>query len=120
MCEAPTLRSRRLIMTEHGIPWKARASWERSAHSSRRSHDRPGRTRRSSTGRRGTGGRYAVAMRYVKCGEPEWHGISLVAVGRQDWPLERARDTETVMPRSERGDWKRAVVRWYLASRLLN
>ncbi len=29
-------------------------------------------------------------------------------------------DTETIMPRSERGDWKRAMVRWYLASRLLN
>ena len=29
-------------------------------------------------------------------------------------------DTETVTPRSERGDWKRAMIRWYLASRLLN
>jgi hypothetical protein len=29
-------------------------------------------------------------------------------------------DTETVTLRSERGDWKRAVAKWYLASRLLN
>jgi hypothetical protein len=29
-------------------------------------------------------------------------------------------DTETVTLRSERGDWKRAIVRWDLASRLLN
>ena len=29
-------------------------------------------------------------------------------------------DTETVTLRSERGDGKRAIVRWYLASRLLN
>src|SRR5713101_1742401 len=53
--EAPTLRSKRLIVTEHGIPYQARASGERSAHSSRESHDSPGRTRRSSAGRRGTG-----------------------------------------------------------------
>jgi hypothetical protein len=56
MCEAPTLRSRRLIVTEHGIPYQARASGERSAHTSRGSNDPPGRTRRSFTGRRGTGG----------------------------------------------------------------
>src|SRR6266567_3713098 len=86
--EAPTGRSRRLIVTEHGIPYQARASRERSAHSSRRSHDLPGRTRRSSTGRRGTGGRYAVAMRYARCGEPQWHCISLVAQRRQDRLLE--------------------------------
>jgi hypothetical protein len=29
-------------------------------------------------------------------------------------------DTETVTLRSEMGDWKRAIARWYLASRLLN
>ena len=29
-------------------------------------------------------------------------------------------DTETVTLRSERGDGKRAIVRWYLAGRLLN
>ncbi len=54
--EAPKGRSRRLIVTEHGIPYQARASRERSAHSSRGIHEPPGRTRRSSTGRRGTGG----------------------------------------------------------------
>ena len=30
------------------------------------------------------------------------------------------RNAETVTLRSERGEWKRAIVRWYLASRLLN
>ena len=54
--EAPTGRSRRLIVTEHGIPYRARASGERSAQSSRGSNNPPGRTRRSSTRRRGTGG----------------------------------------------------------------
>src|SRR5260370_5931677 len=29
-------------------------------------------------------------------------------------------DAETVTLRSERGGWKRAITRWYLASRLLN
>jgi hypothetical protein len=29
-------------------------------------------------------------------------------------------ETETVTLRLERGDWKRAVAKWYLASRLLN
>ena len=29
-------------------------------------------------------------------------------------------DTETVTLREARGDWKRAMVKWYLASRLLN
>jgi hypothetical protein len=40
--EAPTGRSRRLIVTEHGIPYQARASWERSAHTSRGSNDPKG------------------------------------------------------------------------------
>jgi hypothetical protein len=53
--EAPTGRSRRLIATEHGIPYRVRASGERSAHTSRRSNDLPGRTRRSSTGQRAIG-----------------------------------------------------------------
>jgi hypothetical protein len=81
--EAPTGRSRRLIVTEHGIPYQAKASGERSAHSSRRSHDLLGRTRRSSTGRGGTGGRYSAAMGYAKCEEPDWHCISLAAFGQQ-------------------------------------
>jgi hypothetical protein len=29
-------------------------------------------------------------------------------------------DTETVTLRTQRGDWKRAILRWYLAIRLLN
>jgi len=55
--EAPTLRSRRLIVTEHGIPYQARASGERSAHSSRESHDSKGEDEkvvRRAKGHRGT------------------------------------------------------------------
>jgi hypothetical protein len=55
VCEAPTLRSRRLIVTEHGIPFQARASWGRSRRSSRRSHDLPGSRGKLCTGRRATG-----------------------------------------------------------------
>ena len=88
MCGAPTLRSRRLIMTEHGIPYQARALGERSAHTSRGSNDPPGRTRRSFTGRRGTGdqtnsGHVVRAMRRARVALK-----SLVAFGQQDWPLE--------------------------------
>jgi len=32
--------------------------------------------------------RRAAAMRYAKCGEPQWRWASLAAFGRQDWPLE--------------------------------
>src|ERR1051326_3274055 len=73
-----------------------------------------------STGRRGTGGqtinRHAVrAMRRanvalsVTC-RPQATGVT---TGERS-------DTETVTLRSERGDWKRAIARWYLASCLLN
>src|SRR5258708_34557208 len=55
MCEAPTLRSIRLIATEHGIPCEARASRGRSRRSSRRSHDLPGSRGKLCTGRRATG-----------------------------------------------------------------
>jgi|GEM_PF-4733449 len=53
--EAPTLRSRRLIVTEHGIPYQARASWGRSHRSSRRSDDLPGGLGKPVVGRRVTG-----------------------------------------------------------------
>src|SRR5229473_200062 len=53
--EAPTLRSIRLIMTEHGIPSQARASWGRSHRSSRRSDDLPRRLGKPVVGRRVTG-----------------------------------------------------------------
>ncbi len=46
--EAPTLRSRRLIVTEHGIPYQARASWGRS-------HDLPGGLGKPVVGRKVTG-----------------------------------------------------------------
>src|SRR6266487_3479958 len=55
MCEAPTLRSRRLMVTEHGIPFQARASWGRSHRSSRRSDDLPGGLGKPVIGRRVTG-----------------------------------------------------------------
>jgi hypothetical protein len=53
--EAPPLRSRRLIVTEHGIPSQARASWGRSRRSSRRSNDLPGGLGKPVVGRRVTG-----------------------------------------------------------------
>src|SRR5260370_29781279 len=55
MCEAPMLRSIRLVVTEHGIPYQARASWGRSRLSHRRSHDLPGSRGKLCTGRRATG-----------------------------------------------------------------
>jgi hypothetical protein len=55
MCEAPTLRSRRLIVTEHGISYQARASWGRSHRSSRRSDDLPRRLGKPVVGPRVTG-----------------------------------------------------------------
>jgi len=55
MYEAPTLRSKRLIVTEHGIPFQARASRGRSHRSSRRSDDLPGGLGKPVVGRRVTG-----------------------------------------------------------------
>ena len=48
--EAPTGRSRRLIVTEHGIPYQVRTSRGRSAHSNREGHVSPGRMGEPSTG----------------------------------------------------------------------
>src|SRR6266571_3974919 len=45
----------RLIVTEHGIPYQARALWGRSHRSSRRSHDLPGGLGKPVVGRRVTG-----------------------------------------------------------------
>ena len=42
---------------ERGIAYGARAPWSRSAHSSRGTHDPPGRAGKPSAGRRGTGDR---------------------------------------------------------------
>jgi hypothetical protein len=114
--EAPTGRSRRLIVTEHGISYGGRPLRKRSAHSSRGSNDPPGWMGEPSQGRRGTGGRHSAAMRYAKCGEPE---VTCRLETTRLTAGERS-DMETVTLRSERGDWKRAIVRWYLASRLLN
>src|SRR5215469_17910969 len=55
MSEAPMWCSRRLIVTEHGIPYQARASWGRSHRSSRRSHDLPRRLGKPVVGPRVTG-----------------------------------------------------------------
>jgi hypothetical protein len=47
----------RLIVTEHGIPYQARASWGRSRRRSRRSHDLRGEQRKAlyrTKGDRGT------------------------------------------------------------------
>ena len=71
MDEAPKWRSRRLMVTERGIPSRGRPPRERSAYSSRGSHAPPGRLGKPATGRRGTGGqtlsRHAVReMRSAK------------------------------------------------------
>jgi len=55
VCEAPTWCSTRLIVTEHGIPSQARASWGRSHLSHRRSHDLPGGLGKPVVERRVTG-----------------------------------------------------------------
>src|SRR5215472_10841217 len=55
MDEAPTWRSKRLVVTERGIPYQARASWEQSHRSSRRSDDPPGGLGKPVVGRRVTG-----------------------------------------------------------------
>ena len=48
MDAAPPWRSRRLIVTEHGIPSQARASWGQSHQRSRRSHDLKGTVGKAS------------------------------------------------------------------------
>src|SRR4051795_2261933 len=55
MSGRPTSRSTRMTRTYHGIAYGARALRRRSARSSRRSHDLPGRPGEPVTGRRGTG-----------------------------------------------------------------
>jgi hypothetical protein len=120
MCEAPTVRSRRLIVTEHGIPYQPRGLRERSAHSSREGHVSPGRMGEPFTGQRGTGGRtsrsHAVReMRRarVALNVPCCQKAAGLTTGERS-------DAETVTLRSERGGWKRITARWYLDGRLLN
>ena len=55
MDEAPNAPLVRLIVTEHGIPSQARASWGQSHHSSRRSNDLSGGLGKPAVGRRVTG-----------------------------------------------------------------
>jgi hypothetical protein len=73
-----------------------------------------------STGERGTGGQ-TISSHAVR--EMRRARVALSVTCRLEatgvTTGERS-DTETVTLRSERGDWKRAIARWYLASRLLN
>jgi len=73
-----------------------------------------------SQGRRGTGGRTTSSHGVRQMRRARVALKSLDAERREEWPLESARDTETVTLRSERGGWKRVIARWYLAGRLLN
>src|SRR6266487_4555561 len=41
----------RSVRTEHGMTYKPRGSWSQSLHSSRRSHDLPGRLGKPAVGR---------------------------------------------------------------------
>ena len=55
MDEAPTWRSKRLIVTEHGIPYRGRPPRGQSHRRSRRSDDPPGGLGKPAVGRRVTG-----------------------------------------------------------------
>src|SRR5215472_18890859 len=55
MGEAPNAPLVRLIVTERGHPYQARASWGQSHRRSRRSDDLPGRLGKPTVGRRVTG-----------------------------------------------------------------
>ncbi len=58
-------------------------------------------------------------MRYARCGKPKGTEYHLSPKARR-WTAGERSDTETVTLRSERGDGKRTIARWYLAGRLLN
>src|SRR5512142_1919860 len=105
--EAPTLRSRRLIMTEHGIPSQARASWGRSHRSSRRSDDLPGGLGKPVIGRRVTGEPL----------EPE------AATRNAERPKGEKRKLASRLPGNSYGRFAKCADgkgprEWYLASRL--
>ena len=89
----------RLIVTQHGIPYQARASWGRSHRSSRRSDDLKGGTGKASrraTGDRGTA-RTVWRLREMRRGQRERSG---------NW---RADYLETRTVGSEEGGGKRAA-----------
>jgi hypothetical protein len=69
MSGRPTSRSTRTAKTYRGIAYGARALGRRSARSSRRSHDLPGRPGKPATGRRGTGGLRRPASRGMRNAE---------------------------------------------------
>jgi hypothetical protein len=68
--EAPTLRSRRLIVTEHGISYGGRPLGERSAHSNREGQSHRGGWENHPQGKGAQVVRRTGAMRSAKCGEP--------------------------------------------------
>ena len=118
--EAPTGRSRRLIVTEHGISYGGRPLRKRSAHSSRRSHDLRGEDEKVV--HRAKGHRWSAfgshAVREMRRARVALNVTCYCEATRVN-AGERS-DTETVTLRSARGNWKRAIARWYLASCLLN
>src|SRR6266487_574767 len=60
----------RSVRTEHGMTYKPRGSWSQSLHSSRRSHDLPGRLGKPAVGRRKTGdaeSQLKRGMRNARC-----------------------------------------------------
>jgi hypothetical protein len=101
VCEAPTWRSTRLIVTEHGIPSQARASWGRSRLSRRRSHDLPGSR---STGQR-VAGETGLHSKGLRGRAMHKSSLSPTGLGLLLW---KATCRETCPCRLGRGQRKRA------------
>src|SRR5690348_14280339 len=69
--EAPTGCSKRLIVTEHGIPYRGRPPGERSRRSSRRSDDLKSEQRKAQYRAKGDRGTARTRYSYAKCGEAQ-------------------------------------------------
>src|SRR5215510_9456849 len=104
MSAEPTSRSRRSLVTEHGMAYGARALRSRSANSSRGSDASPGSAGKPRTGRSGAGGRMSGTcegrvMRHAVAGPAIDRRGSVKATG------ERLK-IERLTSRLEGGRWK--------------
>jgi hypothetical protein len=109
--EAPTGRSRRLIVTEHGISYGGRPLGKRSAHTSREGDGSKGEDEKVV--HRAKGHRWSAFSSHA-VREMRRARVALSVTCRLEATSltagERS-DTETVTLRSARGDWKRAIAR---------
>ena len=120
MCEAPTWRSRRLMVTERGISYRGRPPRKRSSQSNREGHVSKGEVEKvvhRVKGHRWSDERQLAVRELRRASMALNVTCRLWATG---WTTGERSDTETVTLREARGDGKRAIVRWYLAGRLLN